>query len=110
MEYASGGDLKKYLDLCRQTVQQNMGESLSTSADTRKGNHYPLSIINVSCCLDHIVLDSISNDERSPGLISESKIRNFAFQIACGLEHLHSLDVSTIAFFVAVAESSLLLL
>lgn len=41
------------------------------------------------------ILDQLGNgsNDRKPGIISESKIRKCAYQIASGLEHLQNIDV-----------------
>lgn len=40
-------------------------------------------------------IDSSSNSEELlPGYLSESNVQKFAFQIACGLEHLEAMEVN----------------
>ena len=38
--------------------------------------------------------DGSDSDDQQLGLLSEADVRNFAFQVACGLEHLKTMNVS----------------
>ena len=62
-----------------------------------------VSCVSSACmlylCLDHSICvcndgGGSDSDEKQPGLLSEADVRNFAFQVACGLEHLKTMNVS----------------
>jgi len=122
MEYAAHGNLKQYLEACQQVVRQSGEEPYI--ANTCKSQSLILCVspqdIFILLCkdpllhmkligfffvvvvvfVDYNLTNNTENqdtysDEIIPGLISESDIHNYAFQIACGLEHLEKMEVKS---------------
>lgn len=93
MEYSCHGNLKEYLDRYRQTILQS-GQSLFISNSCKETTSgLDCNIIIAMTLVSGDVNDDIK--ERLPAMLSQSDVQNFAFQIACGLEHLEAMEVGS---------------